>query len=113
MPDDDFDARLRRIQAERQPPASAATPSVDTPGQGMGVAFRIGTELVAALGIGVGTGLLLDHWLGTTPWLLIAFIFIGGAAGMLNVYRLVNSMTVAVTPSDGANAAGEGKDDTT
>jgi len=59
---------------------------------GFGMAFRIGVELVAALIVGVGIGLLLDRWLGSTPWFLIVFFFLGAAAGVLNVYRAASGM---------------------
>ena len=59
---------------------------------GLGVAFRIGVELVAALVVGVGIGLLLDNWLGTGPWFLVAFFFLGAAAGVLNVYRAASGI---------------------
>ena len=39
----------------------------------------------AALGFG------LDRWLGTFPWLFLVFFMVGGAAGVLNVYRLFNT----------------------
>jgi ATP synthase protein I len=54
---------------------------------GFGLAMRIGTELVAAIAVGVGLGYVLDMWLGTKPWLMVVFFFLGSAAGMLNVYR--------------------------
>lgn len=60
--------------------------------QGLGFAFRVGTELVAATGVGVAIGYGLDLWLGTGPWLLILFLFLGGTAGVSNVYRLVSGM---------------------
>ena len=55
--------------------------------QALSFAIRLGTELVASLIIGVGVGFLLDHWLGTGPWFMIAFFFLGAAAGIMNVYR--------------------------
>jgi len=51
--------------------------------------------LVAALIVGVGIGLLLDRWLGTTPWFLIVFFLLGAAAGILNVYRAASGMGLA------------------
>ena len=38
--------------------------------------------------IGAWLGWVLDEWLGTEPWLFVAFFFLGLAAGMLNVYRI-------------------------
>ncbi len=45
-------------------------------------------ELVSALAIGVGIGWLLDRWLGTRPIFLGIFVLLGGAAGVLNVWRI-------------------------
>ncbi len=57
----------------------------------MGFAFRITTELVAAVVVGVAAGWALDLWLGSKPWFLILFFFLGVAAGVLNVYRVTQS----------------------
>ncbi len=57
-------------------------------GTGMALGFRIAAELVAAVAVGVGIGLLLDLWLETRPWFLIVFVLLGAVAGMMNVYRL-------------------------
>ena len=55
-------------------------------------AFKLGTELVAAVGVGTIIGFILDTWFGTKPWLIIIFFFLGAAAGMLNVFRTANRM---------------------
>jgi len=89
---DEFDARLRRARTEGGPSASDAGEDAANPMAGFGIAFRIGVELVAALVVGVGIGLLLDNWLGTGPWFLVAFFFLGAAAGVLNVYRAASGI---------------------
>ena len=61
-------------------------------GSFMGTAFKLGTELVAAVGVGTIIGFILDSWFGTKPWLIIIFFFLGAAAGMLNVIRTANRM---------------------
>ena len=61
-------------------------------GSFMGNAFKLGTELVAAVGVGTIIGFILDSWFGTKPWLIIIFFFLGAAAGMLNVIRAANRM---------------------
>ena len=61
-------------------------------GSFMGNAFKLGTELVAAVGVGTIIGFILDTWFGTKPWLIIIFFFLGAAAGMLNVFRTANRM---------------------
>jgi len=61
-------------------------------GSFMGDAFKLGTELVASVGVGTIIGFILDSWFGTKPWLIIIFFFLGAAAGMLNVIRTANRM---------------------
>ena len=61
-------------------------------GSFMGEAFKLGTELVAAVVVGTIIGFILDTWFGTKPWLIIIFFFIGSAAGMLNVIRTAKRM---------------------
>ena len=58
----------------------------------MGNAFKLGTELVAAVGVGTIIGFILDNWFGTKPILIIIFFFIGFAAGILNVVRTAKNM---------------------
>ena len=58
----------------------------------MGSAFKLGTELVAAVGVGTIIGFILDSWFGTKPWLIIIFFFLGAVAGILNVIRVANRM---------------------
>lgn len=55
--------------------------------RGKSIAFKLGTDLVAALIVGVGAGILFDEWLGTGPWLMLVGFVLGAAAGILNVYR--------------------------
>ena len=61
-------------------------------GSFIGNAFKLGTELVAAVGVGTIIGFILDSWFDTKPWLIIIFFFLGAAAGMLNVIRTANRM---------------------
>ena len=50
---------------------------------------RVATELLAGLLIGAGVGWTIDHWLETKPWFLVIFFLLGGAAGILNLWRVV------------------------
>ena len=50
---------------------------------------RVATELLAGLLVGAGIGWTLDKWLNTNPWFLILFFLLGGAAGILNLWRVV------------------------
>ena len=58
----------------------------------MGNAFKLSTELVAAVAVGTLIGFILDGWFGTKPWLIIIFFFLGSAAGMLNVIKTAKLM---------------------
>ena len=61
-------------------------------GSFMGSAFKLGTELVAAVAVGTIIGFILDSWFDTKPWLIITFFFLGAAAGILNVIRAAKRM---------------------
>ena len=61
-------------------------------GSFMGSAFKLGTELVAAVAVGTIIGFILDSWFDTKPWLIIIFFFLGTSAGILNVVRTANRM---------------------
>ena len=61
-------------------------------GSFMGSAFKLGTELVAAVAVGTIIGFILDGWFDTKPWLIITFFFLGAAAGILNVIRAAKRM---------------------
>ena len=53
--------------------------------------FRIGTELLSGVLVGAAIGYVLDGLLASRPWFLVVFMFFGGAAGVLNVYRFAKS----------------------
>ena len=52
-----------------------------------GQAFKLSTELVAAVVVGTIIGFILDNWFDTKPWLIIIFFFVGVVAGIFNVIR--------------------------
>ena len=58
----------------------------------MGSAFKLGTELVAAVAVGTIIGFILDNWFGTKPLLLILFFLFGSAAGIYNVIKAAKKM---------------------
>ncbi|MGE0736446.1 MAG: AtpZ/AtpI family protein [Alphaproteobacteria bacterium] len=94
---DDLDARVRAAQARQ-----AKNGKPDKPGsrvnvsQGLGLAFKLGIDMVAAVVIGVGIGWGLDKWLGTGPWLLLLFLILGMVAGIFNVFRSATGADAAV-----------------
>jgi ATP synthase protein I len=76
------DAGLNRRDERREPP----------PAGEVGLAWRISIEIVVALVLATGLGWVLDRWFGTTPWLMVVFLFLGAAAGINNAVRTMNRM---------------------
>ena len=58
----------------------------------IGQAFKLSTELVAAVLVGTIIGFILDNWFDTKPWLIIIFFFVGVVAGILNVIRAAKKL---------------------
>ena len=58
-------------------------------GSGASFGFKISTEIVAALVVGVGIGLIVYNYFGTEPFGLIIFFILGAFTGFLNVYRVM------------------------
>jgi len=79
---EDLDARLKKAREATSPKDRAGWPA-----GGLGRALRLVVEMAAALAVGAGLGWLLDRWLGTAPWLLIALTFVGIGAGVRNAFR--------------------------
>lgn len=55
----------------------------------IGQLSTIGLSFVLAIVFGFGAGYLLDGWLGTAPWLTFLGFLVGVAAGIVNVYRVM------------------------
>ena len=67
----------KKLKVEKENPQSS----------NIGQAFKLSTELVAAVLVGTIIGFILDNWFDTKPWLIIIFFFVGVIAGILNVIR--------------------------
>ena len=84
MPKDSFKTRLeiakKRINKNRNSQKNEKTTS-------FGEAFKMSTELVAAVAVGTIIGFILDNWFGTKPWLILIFFFVGVIAGITNAIR--------------------------
>ena len=90
-----IDRRLREIRHDNSPESKLAARIKAPPGNVLGLAFRVSVELISALAVGAAIGWFLDHWLDTRPWLMLVFVVLGGAAGILNVYRLASGFGYA------------------
>ena len=85
---------LRRLKskinvAKEKKSAKASAPKVIA---ATGIGIRVAADLLAGVLVGGGIGYVLDDWFGTKPVLLTIFLLFGGAAGFLNVYRMVKSV---------------------
>jgi ATP synthase protein I len=107
----DLDAKLReaRDRQERSQGKTRSRRAQDM--SGVGLALRLGVDFVAGVVVGVGVGLLLDWWLGSSPLMLVLFFFLGAAAGTFNVVRTASGQGSAVgyrrSPEDETDAKGE------
>ena len=86
----DFDDRLRKARAQQGLDSDPEKGKGGLPAGVWGLGLRIGAELVSALIVGTVIGMALDRWFGTSPWLLLVFFLVGGAAGVLNLYRVLS-----------------------
>ena len=86
---EDFKTRLKIAKSKIKKKVQSDS---EKRGTFMGGAFKLGTELVAAVAVGTIIGFILDSWFDTKPWLIIIFFFLGTAAGMLNVFRAAKRM---------------------
>lgn len=96
-----LEERLAQVRVDDRP----ATPGMDKFAHA-NQAWRMVVELVAGLAVGFGIGFGLDRLLGTTPLLLVVFVFLGFAAGIKTMLRTAAEMN---RPPPGADAAGDGK----
>jgi ATP synthase protein I len=86
--EDRLRAARRRQGLDARSPEQSGGPDSRRP-SALGIGLRVGLELVSALAVAVAIGWWLDKWLHTAPVLLSLFVLLGGAAGVLNVWRLM------------------------
>ena len=83
---EDFKTRLKIAKSKLQNEKS------EKKGIFLGNAFKLGTELIAAVIVGTIIGFILDNWFDTKPLLIIIFFLFGSAAGILNIFRAAKKM---------------------
>ena len=89
MPKDSFKTRLEIAKNKAYKENSMEN---DKPTSNLGTAFKLSTELVAAVVVGTIIGFILDNWFGTKPWLILIFFFVGVIAGIMNVIKSAKNM---------------------
>lgn len=88
---DDFDARLAAARGRQAGGRDKTSDAAARNAGQFGLGFKIAVELLAGVMVGVGMGLLLDRWFGTSPWLLLVFLTLGFGAGVTNMLRAVRA----------------------
>jgi ATP synthase protein I len=79
-----LDERLKRAQAGEAVRSGKAR----RPDSSYWLGQRVIAELIGPPFGGGLIGWLLDGWLGTSPWLLLALLFLGFGIGFRNIVRL-------------------------
>jgi ATP synthase protein I len=93
---DSFEQRLAAARGKAglsQPEPESTPKSVGSGQKAVNLAMRLGVELVAAMVIAVVIGWGLDKLFHTAPWLMIAMVPVGMAAGLRNLIRAVGPGT--------------------
>ncbi len=85
-PDGSLEARLNAARARHAAPRMKAAKGDPSP---WGLGVRVGVEMLSALVVAMAIGWALDRWLHTKPLFLAIFVLLGGAAGVMNVWRMV------------------------
>lgn len=58
-----------------------------------GIAYAAALSLFGAVVSGLLLGWLLDRWLGTKPWLLVAGVTLGSIAGFYQLIRATSKLS--------------------
>ena len=66
-------------------------PVVEAP-KPLGKIMKVVVEIVAAMAVGLGIGILIDNYFDTRPFFIIVFFLLGSAAGIMNVFRVAKSL---------------------
>jgi ATP synthase protein I len=86
----DLEGKLGRLRDRQSGTSSQA--DAEERGAAFGNALRLSTELIAGVAVGGVIGWALDSWLGTEPLFMVVFLFLGAAAGIVNVIRSAKDM---------------------
>ena len=93
----DLGARLDKVKAQAR---------------AKGQAMKIAIEPVVGIAVGGFIGKVLDDQFGTAPWMLIVFLMLGFAAGLLNIVRAARRLQAEAEPLQrSAKAVPDDEDD--
>ena len=94
----ELDGKLGKAKAAHAPQVAGGDV---LQGRGMAYGMRMASEFVAAIIVGGAIGYGLDRWLGTTPWLFLAFFVLGLVAGVVNVTRGYRQVQAEISAKTG------------
>lgn len=72
--------------------AAAAQVEGEARGAAYGKALKLATELIAVVAVGGFIGWALDRLFGSAPLLMVVFLTLGAAAGIINVVHAAKEM---------------------
>ena len=87
-PDENLNSLKKKIQEAKE---KIEEPVVEAP-KPLGKIMKVVVEIVAAMAVGLGIGILIDNYFDTRPFFIIVFFLLGSAAGILNVFRVAKSL---------------------
>lgn len=106
----DLASRIARARSVR--PAKEAAERIRAGEMsGMGRAFRLASEFIAAIIVGGALGFGADKLFGTAPWGMIVLMLLGFLAGVLNVIRSTSELNAASAVPPGTPAVKDDEDD--
>ncbi|HCI48297.1 MAG: hypothetical protein A2977_03660 [Alphaproteobacteria bacterium RIFCSPLOWO2_01_FULL_45_8] len=82
--------KIKKIQEQHRRLKKEIAPKTETSSHSpsfKSMAWKASSDMVGAIIVGTGGGLLFDRFFHTPHWGLIIGFFLGSAAGLLNVYR--------------------------
>ncbi len=106
----DLASRIARARQDT-PEKAAAQQGRQSEMTGVGGAFRLASEFVAAIVVGAGLGFGIDTIFSTRPWATVILLVLGFAAGVLNVVRATAQMNAATAVPPGTPAVKDDDDE--
>lgn len=103
---EDLGSRIAKVRQKVGLDEGSKASGEPPPSGELGAAWRISIEIVVALALSTALGWALDRWFGTTPWLMLVFLFLGAAAGINNAVRAMNRMDRAAEERERAARRG-------
>ena len=102
----DLEGKVRDARLRHEPASSQAQDRASA----MGEALKLSTEMIAGVAVGGFIGWALDRLFGTAPILMVVFLILGAAAGIINVIRSAQRRQAAAGPLPGKDLHADDED---